>query len=344
VTIRHVEVVPFDLPLWRPLVLAAGTVHRRRGFILRLVSDMGTVGHGEASPAYWLRDEPIERTARVLEQAAALRGCHADHLGPVVAAWRERSCAAACALDTARLDLQARGRGVSAAALLGGRARPMPAAALVTDADPLAVWETVRTLAQRGYGCVKLKVGGGTIDTDAARIAAARRAGGPTLVIRLDANRAWPLHAARRAVATFARYEPALLEEPLASSDAGDWQQLRRESPIPLALDESVGSERDLERFAAAAAFLVIKAVRVGGPEATLSVAAVARRAGMRILVTDAIESSVGRALALHLAATLHEEGTAVGLGGARLLADDPLGHAAAPRAHETPAGPGLGL
>jgi hypothetical protein len=69
-----------------------------------------------------------------------------------------------------------------------------------------------------------------------------------------------------------------------------------------------------------------------------------AHKRDMRVVVTDSIESSVGRSLAVHLAAVLHDGDEAVGLGGASLLRDDPLALMPTARATVQPIGPGLGL
>ena len=347
--IMRAEVQRFAVPLRVPLATAAGRVGRREGFLLRLADDAGRVGHGEASPAYWIGDEELATTAAVVAGAPALVGHALADLPAIVAAWGARSPAAACALDSARLDLAARAAGVPLARLL----RPagdawwadagVPVAALLAEAAPDALAGETARLVAAGYRTLKLKVGAGALAADVARLAAVRAAAGPGVEVRLDANRAWSAAAADAALAALAPYAPALVEEPLRSGDLPAWRGLRRRG-VPLARDESVRTVGDCERLAAGTDVLVVKAARAGGPAAVAALAAAARRHGLGVVVTDSIETRVGRALALHLAAAFSAPGVAVGLGGARLLAAEPAGGppAAAPLA--IPRGPGLGI
>jgi o-succinylbenzoate synthase len=345
VTIVRAAVQPFEIGLRRTLASAVGSLHRRRGCILRLTDAAGRVGYGEASPAEWLGGESLETTRAVLGDVERLGGKELDELRALVDEWSERSPAAACALDTARLDLETQERGLLVTELLGGRARPIAVSALVGGRTPADLRTATRELVDAGYRCVKIKVGAGTIEEDAERVGALREAGGPALAIRVDANRAWSLAEADRALAALAPHRPAFVEEPLR--DGGmpdDWLTLGERWGVPLAIDESAGSVADVRRFAGAAAVVVVKAARVGGPTASMLVGTSARKLGMRVVVTDSIEASVGRAVAVHLAAALHGDEAAVGLGGAFLLKEDPLPLQPAARPMVQPMGPGLGL
>lgn len=344
-TVVRATVQPYEIGLRRTLASAVGSVRKRRGFILRLWDEEGRVGYGEASPAEWLGSESLATTRAVLDRVDALAGTALEALPALVDAWSDRSAAAACALDTARLDLETQARGLLLTELLGGRARPIPVSALVGGHTPADLASATRDLVEAGYRCMKIKVGTGTVEEDAERVAALRDAGGPDLVIRVDANRAWTLEQAHRALAALAPHRPAFVEEPLRDGGApDDWLTLRERHGVRLAIDESVAGVTDVRRFAGAADVAIVKAARVGGPTASMLVGTAGRKVGMRVVVTDSIESSVGRALAVHLAAALHENGDAVGLGGAFLLAEDPLPLQPTARPTVQPMGPGLGL
>jgi o-succinylbenzoate synthase len=341
VNVERVAIRPWHAALAQPLETARGPLRWRDGFLLEIASD-GVVGTGEASPAYWIGDEPLATTRAVLDEAAALVGAETDELPAVVARWRLRSPAAACALDTARLDLETRSRGLPLAAPLGGRVGDVPVAALIAPSDVATMAERAAGLAGLGYGTLKLKVGSRPVADDVARVSAIREQC-PTVRLRLDANRAWSLAEAERALARLAHLRLDYVEEPLHADDPHAWARLRQIG-VPLALDESVASLDDLERRGGAADVVVVKAARLGGPAATVRVGGAARERGLRVVVTDSIESTVGQALAVHLAAALHAPGDAVGLGGAFLFAPGSGGIAASIGGHARPAGPGLGV
>jgi O-succinylbenzoate synthase len=89
---------------------------------------------------------------------------------------------------------------------------------------------------------------------------------------------------------------------------------------------------------------VVLKPARLGGPTAVLEVAREAARFGITVVVTDSIETSVGRALAAHVAAALPGEVQPIGLGGASVLESDPHGLLPVQLPRLRVSGPGLGL
>jgi len=176
-------------------------------------------------------------------------------------------------------------------------------------------------------GCrtVKIKVAepGQTLADDAARVAATRQELGAEGRIRIDANGAWSLDAAERAIHALAEYDLEYVEQPCAS--VAELAQLRARigyMDVPIAADESVRRAHDPLAVvrAGAADLLVVKAAPLGGIWRTLELAA---SAGVPVVVSSAIESSVGIAMGLHLAAALPELTYDCGLGTAALLGAD---------------------
>ena len=343
--IVRAEVAELALELHRPLRTAKGSIATRRGFLLRLTAGSGLQGLGEASPAYWLGGEKIEETRDSLDRLLTRARTH-----PTSSDLRRLfslSPAAACALDSALLDLKARERGISLAALLGGKdGGALPVCALLAERDLDSLAAEAERIAREGYRCVKLKLGDGPIAADIDRVRLVHRCVGDSAAIRLDANRAWSFAEAKDALLALAPFEMELIEEPLRSADPRELARLRRETGARLAVDESLVRIEDLSQFvqAKAADAVVIKTARLGGPTATLRIAREALAAGLAVVVTDSIETSVGAAVAVHLAAALPPPRLAVGLGGRSLLAAGRLGDEPRPAPTVEPIGPGLGI
>ena len=95
---------------------------------------------------------------------------------------------------------------------------------------------------------------------------------------------------------------------------------MRRAVSVPVAADESLGSLDNLNQLlsANAAGIFILKAARLGGLKRTLEVARAVLKAGRQVVVTTSLESDVGVAASLHLAAVLpsqsHAHGLATGL------------------------------
>ncbi len=162
--------------------------------------------------------------------------------------------------------------------------------------------------ALAAFPAVKVKVGR---ESDVELVAAVRDAVGPAVALRVDANGAWDLEHAERAITRLARYDLELVEQPVAALD--DLARLRRRVAVPIAADESVRTLDDARRLRAldAADVLVLKVQPAGGVGAALELA---DTAGIPALASSMLETSVGVAAGLALAAALPELPFACGL------------------------------
>ncbi len=127
----------------------------------------------------------------------------------------------------------------------------------------------------------------------------------PTLRLRLDANRAWPLVAARRFVAACAGLPIDGLEEPLADPDPASLASLQAAAAFPLAIDESTHLLDATFFRHPPVRRLVLKPARHGGLLASTELALRARASGLEVIITSALESACGIATLAHLAATV---------------------------------------
>ncbi|ESS03501.1 MAG: L-alanine-DL-glutamate epimerase related enzymes of enolase superfamily, partial [uncultured archaeon A07HR67] len=176
------------------------------------------------------------------------------------------------------------------------------------------------------------------------RLRAVRRAVGPAVDLRADANGAWDRATARRALDRLAPLDLAYVEQPLPAADLAGTARLRAETTVPIALDESL-AERSVETVlgADAADVVVIKPMALGGPDRALAVACRAREAGVDPVITTTIDAVVARTAAVHVASAVPDV-PACGLATADLLAEalapDPC--PVSDGRIEVPAGPGL--
>ena len=146
---------------------------------------------------------------------------------------------------------------------------------------------------------VKVKVGGPgtTLAEDVARVSAVRDALGPTGRIRLDANGSWTLDEAEHAIREMELLDLDYIEQPV--SELSDMAELRRRITrlgIQVAADESIRRLGDIDAVidAAACDVAVLKVQPLGGLEATQRVAEKALTAGLEVVVSSALETSVG--------------------------------------------------
>ena len=178
-------------------------------------------------------------------------------------------------------------------------------------------------------GCTTAKVkvaqAGQELADDVARVAAVRDVLGPAGRIRVDANAAWSVRAAVEALTALAPYGLEYAEQPCAT--VPELVALRRQlaGAVPIAADESVRKATDPERVALAGAadLAVLKVAPMGGVRPALRVAA---GCGLPVVVSSALDTSVGIAAGVALAAALPELPYACGLGTVGLMAADVTG------------------
>jgi O-succinylbenzoate synthase len=194
--------------------------------------------------------------------------------------------------------------------------------------------ELAREAVARGCSTIKIKVGGSP-DLDLARIAAVRdvldAAFGPSVGrIRLDANAQWNRDQAIAMLERCTRYGIEYAEQPCSS--LADLAVVRQETGVRIAVDEGIRTSDDpgsLE-LGDAADIAIIKPATLGGVRASLELASAL---GMPVVVSGAMDSSVGLGTALALAGALPELSLASGLGTGALLADDLVAHPVVPTA-----------
>jgi O-succinylbenzoate synthase len=195
----------------------------------------------------------------------------------------------------------------------------VPVNVTVPAVRPERAYEIV---AESGCRTAKVKVAerGQAESEDVERVAAVRDALGPDGRIRVDANGGWPVEQAARMVRLLDRYDLEYAEQPCATLD--ELAQLRRLVDIPVAADESIRKAEDPLRVRAAGAadIVMVKVQPLGGVRMALRVA---EACGLPVVVSSAVDSSVGLAAGVALAAALPELPYACGLATMSLLTGD---------------------
>ena len=205
-----------------------------------------------------------------------------------------------------------------------------------------------RKAVDAGYSCIKLKVGNGSAEEEIVRIAAVRSAIGPDIHLRLDANEAWTLAEAMAILSRCIPYNIQYVEQPLPAWNLDGMHTLRYNVPIPIAADEAASDRESVRRILAqeAAQILILKPQLAGGLRAGRQILSEATQHGVQCVITSTIETGIGIAGALHLAAASPEVSLECGLATLHLLVDDLLidGLALDSGFMALPEGPGLGI
>jgi L-Ala-D/L-Glu epimerase len=297
----------FETPLKRPFVTAQGrkTSTVNVGLTLRLKG--GAEGYGEASSSIALKHlTPAALEAALRRLAAKARGRDSREWRPLVdRAWREEGelSPAVAAFESALLSALAAQSGTDLRGFFGGALRELESdLTLSAWTEPGVTRAAAAEAAREGFRVLKVKVGGAYAD-DLARVKEAR-AGAPRCRLLLDGNQGLTKDGALRLVDAALKLAPVdLLEQPLPKHDLEGMAYVAKRCPVPVAADESVSSpETALAALEAGVTAVNIKAAK-SGYSRSLAIAALARAAGVPLMIGCMAETARGLAASAALAA-----------------------------------------
>jgi O-succinylbenzoate synthase len=307
VKLRGIELRRLGVPLVRPFRTSFGSQAARDVLLVRVITDDGE-GLGEcvalADPVY------------SSEYVGAAQAVIADHLAPRLFAVDDLSGRgvqpalagvighrmAKAAVETAVLDAELRGYGVSFARYLGAVRDRVQCGVSVGIASTIdALIEEVSGYITQGYVRIKLKIEPGW---DWEPVQAVRDAFGDDLLLQVDANTAYDAASAPR-LRRLDEYNLLLIEQPFVEEDIAGHAALAATMSTPICLDESIVSAAvaadAVQR--GACSIVNIKAGRVGGYIEAVRIHDVCAALGVPVWCGGMLETGVGRAANLALAA-----------------------------------------
>jgi L-alanine-DL-glutamate epimerase-like enolase superfamily enzyme len=300
---------PLSSTLHLPFHISQGSVEQLENVLLVLQDAEGKESLGEAAPFPVLTGD-TQQTALVacrqllgelvgMTPEAALLRLY-DTLWPAFG----KTPTALAGVEIALWDLHAQQQGVPLAKLWGSASwegaetditLPCLSAAEVTTFH--------RHFAPYEFPFFKVKVGGGAVADDVARVMALRSCVGPGLRLSLDGNQGLTESQAETLIATLAGYDiqPLFFEQPLAAEDLRGMARLGARLPIPICADESVCSVADVQRVIelGAARMVNLKFMKSGVRE-SLRMAELAARSHLSLMIGGMVESEIAMTASLH--------------------------------------------
>ncbi|MEU6998198.1 o-succinylbenzoate synthase [Nonomuraea sp. NPDC046570] len=296
------------LPLVTPFRTSLGTQTVRNALLVRVLGADGEEGWGECvaedEPTY--SPEYLEGAADVIRRfflpaLFAVPDLDAAGVAPVLAHLRGYPMAKA-AVEMAVLDAVLKAGDTALAVHLGGvrdRVRVGVSVGIAPTLDELL--DTVDRHVSAGYARIKLKIEPGW-DLEPVRLV--RETFGAALMLTADANTAYTPADARH-LSRLDAYDLTLLEQPYAPDDLYGHAELAARMETPICLDESITSARDAARAirARACSIINIKPGRVGGYLEARRIHDLAQANGVPVWCGGMLETGLGRAANLALAA-----------------------------------------
>jgi L-alanine-DL-glutamate epimerase-like enolase superfamily enzyme len=307
--ITRIELIPVTIPLKRKLGISFVTWEKVEYVITKFYTDEGIVGIGESAP--WV---PISR-----ESQETVIGIASKHLAPLLIGedpfniekiwWKMDTVIpgngmAKAAMDLPLYDIMGKALKVPVYQLLGGKtAESFPLVGLVGLGSVDEMIDETMMWVNEGCPSVRIKTGRG-IRKDEEAIRKIREAVGPEVKLRVDANQAYQVPEAIRAIKALEPYDIEMAEQPTAWYDFEGLARVTAAVDTPILPHESLYSIYDaiqLDRMGAGNVY-ALKAYRPGGLTLARKLAIYMELRNIPMFVCSAMELAVSTAAAAHFA------------------------------------------
>lgn len=294
-----------ETPLHSPFVTSQGRADRARCLSIRFRLSNGQEAFGEATPVEYVTGETVESVQKTVERIAPqLIGMEIERYRTLLDTILECAPAepsARCGLEMATLEAWSLAKGLPLQSLWGGESDSVESdltIPIVPEAGEIAAFAYAT-----GIRVFKIKIGGGTLEEDFARVSAVRQAA-PEAVLRVDANQALTpdqaIHFVHRLLEEGTHIQ--LLEQPVPMHDWEGLARVAEASPVPIFADESVRSPQDALRLVGTPVQGFNLKINKCGISGVLDIISIAKAAGRKLMLGCMLETRRSIALSLALA------------------------------------------
>jgi muconate cycloisomerase len=310
------ESILVDLPTIRAHKLARQTVMQQTLVVLRLMTDAGIEGLGEATTIGGLSygEESPESIKSALDNyiAPLVTGLDPRNINHIMAEIDRHIVGnrlTKSAVETALFDILGKTLSVPVHQLLGGKQTDAMECiwGLASGDTGKDIEEAERVLSQKLHRGFKIKVGGRDVESDIAHVSKIAKAVAGRGTLRIDANQAWDELAATKAIAALEAIGVTLIEQPLPRANLEGMARLAARFDVAIMADEAVATPQEAFAYAKthAADVIALKIAKAGGLLATKTVAAIAATAGLALYGGTMLEGTIGTLASLHAFASL---------------------------------------
>ncbi|MBQ6456905.1 MAG: dipeptide epimerase [Mogibacterium sp.] len=291
-----------------PMKIAFATIVDMETCIIKVITDEGITGYGEAAPFPYVTGDNLETVVSVgKDLRKSLIGIDPRSIGAihrVMDSMYAGNTAIKAGIDIACYDIASKSAGVPLYKYLGGNDPHILSDVTIGIDEPERMAESAMSWVRKGFSIIKVKLGE-DIETDAARIRAIREAVGDEISIRIDANQGWSVRDTVRISRVLDELGVELIEQPVQACDFEGLAEIRRRSDVVIAADESCHSIYDASRLAAMRAVDVvnIKLMKCGGIYNAIKISAICEAAGIRCMIGCMGESTLANLVGMHFAA-----------------------------------------
>lgn len=306
--ITCVEAWSVDMQLEEPYAISYENVEISTNIFVRIETNKGIVGYGCASPDQYVTGETPESIIQDINNIVFPLIKGSDPLRYILIMERIRSFiknhpSTLAAVDIALFDIQGKAANMPLWKLLGGFRDRIKTSCTIGICPENVTVQIAKELIAQGFKCLKIK-GGKDVETDISRVLKVRETVGEGIALRFDANQGYTVDQSLLFLKKTGKARLELIEQPTTKGEPGLLGLVTNKSLIPVMADESLMTLRDAFKLARKGLvdMVNIKLMKVGGISEALAINAVARSAGLDVMVGCMDEPALGIAAGLHFA------------------------------------------
>ncbi|WP_455392234.1 mandelate racemase/muconate lactonizing enzyme family protein [[Eubacterium] cellulosolvens] len=306
--ITNFEIFPITIPLRTPFIISAETQTDYFGVLLKLTTDDGLEGWGEAVPSERVTGETFGSVKNALDTIIKplVMGQDAEDfesiMDTVETVLRDQP-SACCAVDLALHDLKGKKAKLPVKHLLGGYRENIPISFTIVIGSVEEAVKSAHEYLDMGAKVLKVKLGVNP-EEDVARIKALREVFGNEIKLTGDANQGYSVTQAIDTLNKLSKYDLEFVEQPVHADDVMGLATIRQAVEVPIMADESACTVADALKLVKlnAVDMINIKLMKCGGLRNAVKISNIAEAAGMVCQIGCMIETGVAITAGTHLA------------------------------------------
>lgn len=307
--ITNIEVIPLDIPIGHARALGVGSLSSIENILVKIYTDEGLIGIGEASP-WEVFGENSKCVHAVLKNyvSPTIIGENPYSIERIMSELDKRVVGgtfAKAAIEMALYDIIGKSLNQPLYNLFGGLYRSgVKLSYSVSSQDLNTEINEISECLDKGVKIFKIKTGVKEHSEDFERLKQIKKVLGDSAELRIDYNQAIVRENGIKYCRQIEEFNPTYIEQPVPYWDIDGLANIAKAIDTPIMADESAFSFQDAMKIAKkeAADIISIKLMKSGGMRNALKIAAVAESANIPCYSGLMWESSIGMSAALHLA------------------------------------------
>lgn len=311
--IKEIKYVPYELVFASPFKTSHTTFERRKIFFLKVESDTGLVGYGEAAPLPEFGSESYAKAEKKIAElniefaGVELDSCFVENRElfetlsnfPALRTGFEQAVFSLLIKADKSFFLKSLLNPVNSYVVVNG----------VLGIKPLEEFrKDVEKKLDQGFTTLKLKAGDVNFENDYNRVKLIRHLAGRTIDLRIDVNGKWSLQEAEKYFARLTEFDIEYIEQPVADTD--ELIQLAGKVSIPIAADESLKNFESAKKIImdGSVKYCVFKPMMFGGVINALKMITLAKENNINLIISSSFESALGKSLLVFLASMIKQD------------------------------------